>query len=50
MLHQIHPNKIRQFLFLAVIILLGLLIVREMAIMLGAFLGAITLYVLYETG
>lgn len=46
MLHQIHPNKIRQFLFLAVIILMGLLIVREMAFMLGAFLGAITLYVL----
>jgi predicted PurR-regulated permease PerM len=46
MLHQIHPNKIRQFLFLAVLIVIGALILREMAFMLGAFLGAITLYVL----
>ncbi|MBK8698914.1 MAG: AI-2E family transporter [Saprospiraceae bacterium] len=46
MLHQIHPNKVRQILFVAVLILLGLVIAAEMLFMLGAFLGAITLYVL----
>jgi predicted PurR-regulated permease PerM len=46
MQHQIHPNRIRQVFFLTVLIILGLIIVREMLFMLGAFLGAITLYVL----
>ena len=46
MTHQIHPNRIRQVLFLAALILLGLLIAKEMFFMLGSFLGAITLYVL----
>jgi predicted PurR-regulated permease PerM len=46
MLHQIHPNRIRQIFILATILFLGLVIVREMFFMLGAFLGAITLYVL----
>lgn len=44
--HQIHPNKIRQFFFLIVLIGLGLVIANEMFFMLGAFLGAVTLYVL----
>lgn len=46
MLHQIHPNKIRQLLFISVLILLTYVIGREMYFLLGAFLGAITLYVL----
>lgn len=46
MLHQIHPNKIRQVFFLVVLIVLAIVIGREMYFMLGAFLGAITLYVL----
>jgi predicted PurR-regulated permease PerM len=44
--HQIHPNKIRQILFVIVLVLLGFVIAKEMFFMLGAFLGAITLYVL----
>ncbi|MFY7963756.1 MAG: AI-2E family transporter, partial [Chitinophagaceae bacterium] len=43
---QIHPNKIRQLFLLSVIILLFILISQELYSMLGAFLGAITLYVL----
>lgn len=46
MLHQIHPNKVRQVLLLAVVVLLGIIILREMYFLLGAFLGAITLYVI----
>lgn len=46
MQHQIHPNKIRQVLFLLAVITLGIIIGREMYFALGAFLGAITLYVL----
>lgn len=46
MLHQIHPNKIRQVLFISLLLLLGIVIASEMFFMLGAFLGAITLYVL----
>lgn len=46
MLHQIHPNKIRQIFFLSVIILLAILILNEMYFLLGAFLGAITFYVI----
>ena len=43
---QIHPNKIRQVLFLAVVILLGIVLYKEMHFMLGAFLGAVALYML----
>lgn len=50
MIHQIHPNKIRQILFISVLILLGLLLAKEMYFMLGAFLGATTLYVLLRNG
>jgi predicted PurR-regulated permease PerM len=46
MLHQIHPNKIRQLFFLSVIILLFIVISKELYSMLSAFLGAITLYAL----
>lgn len=46
MISQIHPNKIRQLFFLSVIILLFILISKELYSMLGAFLGAITMYVL----
>jgi predicted PurR-regulated permease PerM len=44
--HQIHPNKIRQIFFLLVLLLLGIVITQELFFMLGAFLGAVTLYVL----
>ncbi len=44
--HQIHPNKIRQILFLIVLFFLGLVIAKEMFFLLGALLGAITLYVM----
>lgn len=43
---QIHPNKIRQVLFLIALVILGFIIAHEMYFMLGAFMGAITLYVL----
>ncbi|MES2778069.1 MAG: AI-2E family transporter [Bacteroidota bacterium] len=43
---QLHPNKVRQFLFLAIIILLFWVIWSQMYFMLGAFFGAITLYVI----
>jgi len=43
---QIHPNKIKQLFLLSIIILLFILIAQELYSMLGAFLGAITLYVL----
>lgn len=43
---QIHPNKIRQVFILAVIILIGWMLYKEMAFMLGAFLGAVALYML----
>ncbi len=46
MLNQIHPNKIRQFLFLSVIALLGFVLVKELYFFLNALLGAITLYVI----
>lgn len=44
--HQIHPNRIRQLLFLIALFFLGIIITKEMFFMLGAFLGAITLYVI----
>ncbi len=43
---QIHPNKIRQFLFLAIILFLFWVIWQQMFFMLSAFLGAVALYVL----
>lgn len=43
---QIHPNIIRQLFFLAFLILLGLIILSELYFMVGAFLGAVTLYVI----
>ncbi len=46
MVHQIHPNIIRQGLFLVFLILIGIIIVKEMFFLLGAFLGAVTLYVI----
>jgi predicted PurR-regulated permease PerM len=46
MIHQIHPNKIRQLLFISVLILLAFLIGKEMYFLLTSFLGAVTLYVL----
>lgn len=49
MIHQIHPNKIRQILLLVLVLILGIIISREMYFMLGAFLGAITLYVLLRS-
>lgn len=46
MINQIHPNKIRQILFITALVALGIVIATEMFFMLGAFLGALTLYVL----
>src|ERR1051326_4228703 len=43
---QVHANKIRQFMILGLVIGLGYLLYREMAFMLGAFLGAVALYML----
>jgi Predicted permease len=45
---QLHPNKIRQFLWIAIIVMMGIVIVKEMYFMLGAFLGAITFYVVFR--
>ena len=42
----IHQNRVRQFFFIAVILLLGLLLVKELMVFLPALLGAITLYIL----
>jgi predicted PurR-regulated permease PerM len=44
--NQIHPNVIRQLLLLTVTVGLGYLLYREMYFMLGAFLGALALYML----
>ncbi|HMR87294.1 MAG TPA: hypothetical protein PKD51_04035, partial [Saprospiraceae bacterium] len=43
---QIHPNTIRQIFFLAILVALGYVIIGELYFMIGAFLGAITLYVI----
>jgi predicted PurR-regulated permease PerM len=48
MINQIHPNKIRQIFFLAVIVLLFIVISKELYSMLSAFLAAITLYALFR--
>lgn len=45
-MNQIHPNKIRQFFLLAVIVLLFWIIWQQMYFMISAFLGAVALYVL----
>jgi predicted PurR-regulated permease PerM len=43
---QIHPNILRQFFFLSVLIFLGVIIIKELYFMVGAFFGAVTLYVI----
>lgn len=43
---QIHPNIIRQLFFLSFLIFLGFIIVSELYFMVGAFMGAVTLYVI----
>ncbi len=45
-LEQIHPNKIRQVLLLAILVILGWLLWSEMYFMFTGFLGAVALYVL----
>jgi len=45
---QIHPNTIRQIFFLAILVALGYVIIGELYFMIGAFLGAITLYVILK--
>jgi len=42
----IHQNKIRQIFFLSILVLLGVLLVKEFMVFLPAFLGAVTLYIL----
>lgn len=44
--NKIHPNKVRQFIFLAIIIFLFIVIWQQMYFMLAAFLGAMALYTL----
>ncbi len=44
--HQIHPNRIRQILFLSLLIFLGIVLYRELYFMLSSLFGAITLYVI----
>ena len=46
MQHQLHANTIRQILFLLVLILLGWVISKELYFLLGALLGAVTLYII----
>ncbi len=43
---QVHPNIIRQLLFILVLMFLGIVIIKELYFMIGAFFGAITLYVI----
>lgn len=43
---QIHPNKIRQVLLLATLVILGWILWSEMYFMFTGFLGAVALYVL----
>jgi predicted PurR-regulated permease PerM len=42
----VHPNTVRQLFFLALLIFMGLLIIKELYFLLAAFLGAVTLYVI----
>jgi predicted PurR-regulated permease PerM len=46
MQYQISPNKIRQVLYLTLIIVLAVIIFRELYFMLTSLLGAVTLYVI----
>lgn len=41
----IHPNRIRQVLFLAVLIILGFILYKELYFLMSSLFGAITLYV-----
>lgn len=43
---QIHPNKIRQVLLLAIVVGMGWVLFLHMQFMLGALLGAVVLYIL----
>lgn len=43
---QIHPNTIRQIFFLSILIFLGIIILKELYFMVGAFFGSVTLYVI----
>lgn len=43
---QVHPNTIRQLFFLAILVFMGIIIFKELYFMVGAFLGAVTLYVI----
>lgn len=42
----IHPNIVRQVFFLALLIIMGFVIVNELYFLIGALLGAVTLYVI----
>jgi predicted PurR-regulated permease PerM len=46
MQNQISPNKIRQILFLILILFLGIIIFKELHFLLASFLGAVTLYII----
>ena len=46
MQQQIHSNKVRQVLFLVLIVFLAILLFKELYFMLTSFLGAITLYII----
>ena len=43
---SIHPNVIRQILFIGILVFLGITIIKELYFMMGSFLGAVTLYVI----
>lgn len=44
--HQIHPKTIRQVILLVIVFGLGYLLYQQMSFMLGAFMGALALYML----
>ena len=48
MIHQAHPIKVRQILFIGLLILLAYVIGKEMYFLLGSFLGAVTVYILLQ--
>jgi predicted PurR-regulated permease PerM len=43
---SIHPNLVRQLIFLAVLIFLGFIIIKELYYLISAFFGAVTLFVI----
>ena len=43
---QIHPNIIRQIMFLCILVLMGFLITNGLYFMMSSFLGAVTFYVI----